>query len=184
MKMNEEENRRRRERPTKTNSGLGVKATKMKAKNAMSSSSIKNDRNDVKECRSPSSSSKARGAREIDDIFQQLQDTKRMKREKDDNEDSKEDKEVGLKSSDKGGMGENSNTSDNNLGRMRKGEWLDDGLGGIYNRDGWTGRKSKEGFRIFKTHLLMRQNELSGENKKNGKYGSGKCPFDCSCCFI
>lgn len=51
--------------------------------------------------------------------------------------------------------------------------WVDDGLGGIYNGEGWTGRKTMDGSRIFKTHLLK-----VGEGG-----GTPRCPFDCDCCF-
>lgn len=53
-------------------------------------------------------------------------------------------------------------------------EWRDDGLGGVFDREGFTGRKSQEGFKIFKKHLL---------NKKNSG-NTPLCPFDCDCCFI
>jgi hypothetical protein len=52
-------------------------------------------------------------------------------------------------------------------------EWVDDGLGGKFNAEGFTGRK-EEGMKIFKAHVL---------NKPNSGY-SKDCPFDCSCCFI
>jgi hypothetical protein len=51
--------------------------------------------------------------------------------------------------------------------------WTDDGLGGKYDPEGFTGREH-QGMKIFKAHLL---------NKPT--FGSGKdCPFDCDCCFI
>eukprot|EP00397_Hematodinium_sp_SG-2012_P067262 GEMP01103674.1.p1 GENE.GEMP01103674.1~~GEMP01103674.1.p1 ORF type:complete len:164 (+),score=23.86 GEMP01103674.1:227-718(+) len=52
-------------------------------------------------------------------------------------------------------------------------EWCDDGLGGIYNKNGWTGRTTEEGLKIYKTHLLQLQEGGGTEN----------CPFDCNCCF-
>ena len=51
--------------------------------------------------------------------------------------------------------------------------WYDDGLGGKFNRDGFTGRV-EGGVKVFKAHLF---------NKK--EFGQSKdCPFDCNCCFI
>ena len=51
--------------------------------------------------------------------------------------------------------------------------WVDDGLGGKFNRDGFTGRV-EGGVKVFKAHLF---------NKK--EFGQSKdCPFDCNCCFI
>lgn len=52
-------------------------------------------------------------------------------------------------------------------------EWVDDGLGGRFNPEGFTGRV-EDGVKIFKAHVLNRP-----------KAGSTKdCPFDCDCCFI
>ena len=76
-----------------------------------------------------------------------------------------------------GGTGKNtharskSNASGDGGGKTK---WIDDGLGGVYNSEGFTGR-NEDGVRIFKAHLLG--------NKPN--FGTSKdCPFDCDCCFI
>ena len=52
-------------------------------------------------------------------------------------------------------------------------EWVDDGLGGKYNKEGFTGRV-EDGVKIFKRHIL---------NKEGAGY-TKDCPFDCNCCFI
>lgn len=52
-------------------------------------------------------------------------------------------------------------------------DWVNDGLGGKYNSEGYTGRV-EDGVKVFKTHLL--QSTKSGSTKD--------CPFDCDCCFI
>jgi hypothetical protein len=52
-------------------------------------------------------------------------------------------------------------------------EWVDDGLGGIYNKEGYTGR-IEDGVKIFKRHIL----------NKPGAGDTKDCPFDCNCCFI
>ena len=52
-------------------------------------------------------------------------------------------------------------------------DWVDDGLGGKYNKEGYTGRV-EEGIKIFKRHIL----------NKPGAGNSKDCPFDCECCFI
>mmetsp|Transcript_98459 Transcript_98459/g.228301 ORF Transcript_98459/g.228301 Transcript_98459/m.228301 type:complete len:133 (-) Transcript_98459:15-413(-) len=57
----------------------------------------------------------------------------------------------------------------------RQDAWQDDGLGGVYNSEGWTGRSTPgDKLRIFKAHLI-----------KAGQGGGGTplCPFDCDCCF-
>lgn len=52
-------------------------------------------------------------------------------------------------------------------------QWIDDGLGGVYNSEGYTGR-IQDGVKIFKAHVLRNPN--SGNTPQ--------CPFDCDCCFI
>jgi hypothetical protein len=52
-------------------------------------------------------------------------------------------------------------------------DWVDDGLGGVYNQEGYTGRM-EDGVRVFKAHVLRKTN--SGQTPD--------CPFDCDCCFI
>mmetsp|Transcript_10826 Transcript_10826/g.23937 ORF Transcript_10826/g.23937 Transcript_10826/m.23937 type:complete len:183 (-) Transcript_10826:78-626(-) len=54
-----------------------------------------------------------------------------------------------------------------------KNKWASDGLGGVFNGEGFTGRQD-DGHRVFKAHLM---------NKK-GFGESPDCPFDCDCCFI
>ena len=55
-----------------------------------------------------------------------------------------------------------------------KDRWATDGLGGVFNGEGYTGRRDDGGHRVFKAHLM---------NKK-GFGQSPDCPFDCNCCFI
>jgi len=56
---------------------------------------------------------------------------------------------------------------------LQQSEWVNDGLGGVFDNEGFTGRK-EEGVKVFKAHLF---------NKKG--FGTSKdCPFDCECCFI
>lgn len=55
-----------------------------------------------------------------------------------------------------------------------KDKWAKDGLGGIFNGEGYTGRRDDGGHRVFKAHLLNK--EKSGQTPD--------CPFDCDCCFI
>lgn len=53
------------------------------------------------------------------------------------------------------------------------GDWVNDGLGGRYNAEGYTGR-IEDGVKIFKTHILSKPN--AGQTPQ--------CPFDCDCCYI
>lgn len=52
-------------------------------------------------------------------------------------------------------------------------KWVDDGLGGVYNSEGFTGRV-EDGVKVFKAHLLQKEN--AGQTPD--------CPFDCDCCYI
>ena len=52
--------------------------------------------------------------------------------------------------------------------------WATDGLGGVFNGEGYTGRRDDGGHRVFKAHLMNRK----------GFGTSPDCPFDCDCCFI
>lgn len=66
-----------------------------------------------------------------------------------------------------------SSSTKNQSGDVDGREWVDDGLGGKYNKEGFTGRV-EDGVKIFKRHIL----------NKPGAGFSKDCPFDCSCCFI
>ena len=52
-------------------------------------------------------------------------------------------------------------------------EFIADGLGGRFNKEGYTGRV-EDGVKIYKAHLF---NKPSFGNSKD-------CPFDCDCCYI
>ena len=57
---------------------------------------------------------------------------------------------------------------------LKSGEWASDGRGGIFDGEGYTGRKVDGGMKIFKAHLF----------NKEGFGTTTDCPFDCNCCFI
>mmetsp|Transcript_30083 Transcript_30083/g.51188 ORF Transcript_30083/g.51188 Transcript_30083/m.51188 type:complete len:193 (-) Transcript_30083:528-1106(-) len=63
------------------------------------------------------------------------------------------------------------NTSTN---KEAKDKWATDGLGGVFNGEGFTGRRDDGGHRVFKAHLM----------NKEGFGDTPDCPFDCNCCFI
>lgn len=54
------------------------------------------------------------------------------------------------------------------------GDWVDDGLGGVYNSEGFTGR-TEDGCRIFKAHVIQHRPD-AGRTEL--------CPFDCDCCYM
>jgi len=62
----------------------------------------------------------------------------------------------------------------NDVANLTSGEWVDDGLGGVFNKEGYTGRKDKDGMKVFKAHLF---NQSTFGN-------TPLCPFDCKCCYI
>lgn len=55
-----------------------------------------------------------------------------------------------------------------------KDKWAKDGIGGVFNGEGFTGRRDDGGHRVFKAHLMNK--DTAGETPD--------CPFDCDCCFI
>ena len=55
-----------------------------------------------------------------------------------------------------------------------KNRWASDGLGGVFNGEGFTGRRDEGGHRVFKSTLMNRE----------GAGSTPQCPFDCDCCFI
>ena len=57
--------------------------------------------------------------------------------------------------------------------RGEKATWVDDGLGGKFNGEGYTGRV-EDGVRVFKGHVLDKPDAGT----------TNQCPFDCDCCFI
>lgn len=57
---------------------------------------------------------------------------------------------------------------------LKKNEWVNDGLGGVFDAEGFTGRKEEGSGKIYKAHLM---------NKK-GFGSTSDCPFDCDCCYI
>ena len=58
----------------------------------------------------------------------------------------------------------------------RADQWKDDGLGGIYNAEGWTNRVMSDNTKIYKAHLIAERDKPNAGNTKD-------CPFDCDCCF-
>ena len=68
----------------------------------------------------------------------------------------------------------NNNNSNSKSSKNHNEKWASDGLGGIFNTEGYTGRKDEGGHRVFKAHLMNRE----------GFGMSPDCPFDCDCCYI
>jgi len=112
------------------------------------------------------SSRNLNGLDEIEDLFackkQQQKDTdEKIKKQKAEN---KQKRKAGAATKE---------VSPTTTDSIKKGQWVDDGLGGKYNSEGYTGRV-EDGMKIFKTHLL--------QSAESGK--TPDCPFDCKCCFI
>lgn len=68
----------------------------------------------------------------------------------------------------------NNNNNNSKSSKNHNEKWASDGLGGIFNTEGYTGRKDEGGHRVFKAHLMNRE----------GFGMSPDCPFDCDCCYI
>jgi len=105
------------------------------------------------------------GVSEIDALFDGKKQQKKeaLKQEKEQQKEKQRQKKQNFTTS----------SSRKDLINMKDKEWRDDGLGGKYNREGYTGRK-EDGVKVYKAHLL---------NQKD--FGNTpECPFDCNCCFI
>lgn len=126
--------------------------------NAMPQTNTKDDTND-----SPEKDTKKRGWDEIESLF----DTKKAKTKQDQkDEDAAASKR---KKNKKKTIGKPAP----DCTRKETSEWVDDGLGGRYNGEGFTGRV-QDGVKVFKAHLLSKPNAGN----------TPECPFDCDCCFI
>jgi hypothetical protein len=107
---------------------------------------------------------------DIDSIFAE----KKRKKEDDAARQITRKKKPKYESSSSGGKGGNLSVLEKEFGPVASSnKWKDDGLGGKFNSEGYTGRV-EDGVKVFKAHML---------NKPN--FGSSKdCPFECQCCFI
>lgn len=120
---------------------------------------------------------KSDGLDEIDLLFalKKDKDVEQKKREQED-EKKKEEKMIFFKKNSKSTVSAKSTKMSNDrsdIERLQHGEWVQDGLGGVFDSDGFTGRR-EDGLKVYKAHLF---------NKK-GFGTTPDCPFDCDCCFI
>jgi hypothetical protein len=109
---------------------------------------------------------KTDGLNEIDTIFDDKKQHKKQRHQH-------EEKQERQKKRKRQAQQEQSNNSRQDLLKLKDKEWKDDGLGGKYNNEGFTGRR-EDGVKVYKAHLL---NERDFGNTPD-------CPFDCSCCYI
>jgi flagellar basal body L-ring protein FlgH len=121
---------------------------------------------------SPKASSK-RGWDEIDDLFadkkkKKIADTTTIK-----TKEEKKTKQKRTKQSSSQASSLSSSSSRQKTSSIAGKDWVNDGLGGKYNTEGFTGRV-EDGVKVFKAHVLYKAD--SGKTKD--------CPFDCNCCFI
>lgn len=105
------------------------------------------------------------GLNEIDALFDDKKQQKKQLQQE-------EQKQTKLKKQKQQSASKSSNGRKDLLS-MREKEWKDDGLGGKYNKEGFTGRR-EDGVKVYKAHLL---NQRDFGNTPD-------CPFDCSCCYI
>ncbi|KAL3925795.1 MAG: hypothetical protein SGILL_000176 [Bacillariaceae sp.] len=128
----------------------------------------------------PSKKRKSQGLDEIDSLFsnKKKQDRQEKQKETERKADAKKRRSSQISSSSasssSGGRGNKSVLETTfAAGSTSYAKWVDDGLGGKFNREGYTGRV-EEGVKVFKAHVL----------NKPGFGQSKDCPFDCDCCFI
>lgn len=115
------------------------------------------------------------GLDEIDNLFESKKQTKRKKRESDRLESEQQRKKQKTASHSTKKLRKIKLSHDrSDAESLQRDEWADDGCGGVFNNEGYTGRKVEGAGKIYKAHLF---------NKKG--FGlSPLCPFDCDCCFI
>ena len=108
-------------------------------------------------------------ADDIDDIFA----VKKQRKADDKKQQEADQKEIKKQAAAKKANKKNLTYSRKDVEQMKEKEWVYDGLGGKFNRDGYTGRV-EGGVKVFKAHLF----------NKSGFGDTKDCPFDCKCCFI
>ena len=124
------------------------------------------------------------GIDEIDDLFatkKEIENTKKKREEEEEKRQEqqrkmlRENKKSSSMFASKAAKNIELSQDRNDVQKIRKGEWANDGLGGVFNVDGFTGRKQDgSGYKIYKAHLFNREG-----------FGTTKdCPFDCKCCYI
>jgi len=133
----------------------------------------------IKTTRQPTPSQTPSGIETIDELFN-LKKEKMTKRRLDQMQEEEERKikarqeqEVRIPSSGKHVKKVELAYTRDDTTKIQKGEWASDGLGGVFDVDGWTGR-TESGMKIYKHHLFNKKN--AGKTKD--------CPFDCDCCYI
>lgn len=109
---------------------------------------------------------KTAGLNEIEALFDDKKQHKKQRQQQEQQDEQEKRKR-------KARQQQQSNNSRKDLLQLNDKEWKDDGLGGKYNREGFTGRR-EDGVKVYKAHLL---NERDFGNTPD-------CPFDCSCCYI
>ena len=123
-----------------------------------------------------SSNNKKRGWDDIESIFDQKKKQQLQEREKQDLDEQQKQQQRQQRRSKMTKSSRPPSTATTDTGRTKTSEWVNDGLGGIYNHEGYTGRTSEDGMKIFKAHVISKNIQNAGQTKD--------CPFDCNCCFI
>jgi hypothetical protein len=150
---------KKRERSTKSNTG--IREEESAALGDYPSDSLKE---------SPSGNKK-RGWDEIESLFD---DKKKDKKERHVEQKEQEKLNEDIRRQQKAERASASTSTANSSTKFSaKEKWLDDGLGGKYNAEGFTGRV-QDGVKVFKAHLLS----------KPGAGATDQCPFDCECCYM
>lgn len=111
---------------------------------------------------------KKRGLEEIDDLFAAKKTAKKQRQQVAKEEQQQQQQRAKQKK-------KQHNNNNNNKPPPSPNDWVDDGLGGRYNSEGYTGRV-EDGVRVFKAHVLASSDPKAGT--------TDDCPFDCRCCFI
>ena len=116
---------------------------------------------------------KTDGSSEIDDLFSKKKQDKKQRQQETKLRQQEERKQQRHDENGSKKARQRLEYSRKDVESIQENEWVDDGLGGKFNKDGYTGRV-EGGVKVFKAHLFNRKN-----------FGNTSlCPFDCDCCFI
>jgi len=156
----------------KNDCAISVNAASNETSSEKKKKSAKTDKSTIPETKSQKKSTKNDFVEEMEALFSEK---KRMKKEEVTKESSipstQERPKLDTRSADAKSITLQGDRND--LSKIKEGEWVQDGLGGVFDKEGFTGR-NQDGYRIYKAHLM----------NKPGFGRSKKCPFDCDCCYI
>lgn len=163
----------------KRNDGISANTTTATKKNRSRRNEEKIEMQKLDSSKSNKNDGNGGGILEIDDLFACKKERKAVEKQEEENaeENAQRQKKRRKEELQQNSSGKKIRLSHdrNDTGKVESGEWAQDGLGGVFDSEGFTGRREgTQGLKVFKAHLF---------NKKG--FGTTEdCPFDCDCCYI